>query len=289
MSYIFLTMPTYSQPHVESIMAMEQALRAESTTHYGKVYRFPLSLLAMGFNGAYCDCLNNIDKHGFTHFAMLHSDVFAGQGWLDTLLDEMKANDADLISAVVPLKNDSGDISCTICDKKQASFKRLNIRDVPKNATFGIADLKLDGYGLSAKETLRLCVNDGMMLLSLKKRELVEQLFFNCNDRIVNWEGEFQPQGLPEDWHFSLLANDLGLKVMATTKIKTSHIGLKYYTLDGLDVCAELEQTKQQLAKVKEENEKLQGSLERYVRQSLGFNGQVSKKEEAAAVMMEAT
>src|SRR5690606_17418622 len=47
-----------------------------------------------------------------THFAMLHSDIAPQDGWLDVLAGEMAAHDADLVSAVIPIKEPQPPAPC---------------------------------------------------------------------------------------------------------------------------------------------------------------------------------
>src|SRR5436309_445640 len=62
------------------------------------------SLLCANFNSLWCECLNKLGQ-GITHFAMLHPDVTPAPSWLQILLGEMQQYNADLVSAVIPLKD----------------------------------------------------------------------------------------------------------------------------------------------------------------------------------------
>ena len=66
------------------------------------------SLLANSINRLWVQALNERTDHGWTHFAMHHADVQAPAGWVDTLADEMARVGADVISAVVPIKDYRG-------------------------------------------------------------------------------------------------------------------------------------------------------------------------------------
>ena len=66
------------------------------------------SLLTVCFNSLWCEALNNRKKHGLTHFAMLHCDIGPQEGWIDILLREQKKCGADILSVVVPIKDERG-------------------------------------------------------------------------------------------------------------------------------------------------------------------------------------
>src|ERR1700724_2919706 len=56
------------------------------------------------FNMMWCCALNDRKANGYTHFAMVHSDIGTGPFWLDTLIEEMDRVDADVMTAVNAIK-----------------------------------------------------------------------------------------------------------------------------------------------------------------------------------------
>src|SRR5262245_17498739 len=67
------------------------------------------SLLASNFNRIWCYALNLV-HHGerVDYFAMLHDDIDPEKYWLDKLIDELEAQELDLLSVVVPIKDRRG-------------------------------------------------------------------------------------------------------------------------------------------------------------------------------------
>src|SRR5438034_6910050 len=73
------------------------------------------SLLAGNCNVHWCEALNLREQNELKWFAMLHSDVIPEAFWLDKLIAEAEKHQADMMSAVVPIKTDQGLTSTAIC------------------------------------------------------------------------------------------------------------------------------------------------------------------------------
>lgn len=183
-----------------------------------------LSLLSMCFNTLWCGALNH-RADGATHFAMLHSDIEPVAWWLDMLMDELIATDADLLSVVVPIKSEQGLTSTAIDSGAGDNFAnefRLTMQEVFRlPETFSAADC---GYPDRA-----LLVNSGCWVCRLD-RPWVEQVHFTINDRIRKGaDGLWRPEVESEDWCFSRQLHRLGCKVLATRKVPVKHLGGKAF------------------------------------------------------------
>src|SRR5213593_259218 len=67
------------------------------------------SLLTYNFNLMWADALNKRDEGRVTHFLMLHTDVQPKiPDWAGVLMREMDRFHADVMSAVIPIKNTDG-------------------------------------------------------------------------------------------------------------------------------------------------------------------------------------
>ena len=97
-------------PHTGSVVpgVLQACLQATSrgTPLYVKDLGF--SIATHTFNMLWCQAYNARRELGLTHFAMCHSDVHPDEGWLDTLLDEMDRTGADVLSAVIAIKDCKG-------------------------------------------------------------------------------------------------------------------------------------------------------------------------------------
>lgn len=177
------------------------------------------SLLAANFNEIWCGALNHVHQGGqLDYFAMLHNDVAPEDGWLDILIDEMEAKGLDVLSAVIPIKDNRGLTSMALHREGDnwMPLGRLAMRDVFElPETFTSADI---GHPL--------LLNTGCWVFRWNQ-EICKQLHFEINDRIVfnKAVGRFQQQTEPEDWFFSRNAHELGLKIGATRRVKLQHWG----------------------------------------------------------------
>lgn len=175
------------------------------------------SLVARNFNELFCAALN-ARKNGITHFCMLHSDIAPhGVGWLDIMLDEMESVNADILSAVVPIKSHQGLTSTAIDESVEGSNplwrpRRLSMQEI------------IEKY----KETFtvdKLLVNTGLMLVDIR-RSWVNEIYFETKDIILrDSSGNFYAENAPEDWMFSRQARLMNASIYATRKIGVTHYG----------------------------------------------------------------
>lgn len=187
------------------------------------------SMLTGNFNEHLAAALNLRESHGVTHFAMLHGDIAPQHGWFDVLYDEMLASKADIISAVVPLKNDDGLSSTAIGERlpngRPKHFK-LTMGDcfnLPE--TFGIEDTPWPDKALF--------INTGCMLFDINAPWVMDFVRFG-GWQVETWF-EFPSAdkvlacSFSEDWHMSLWAYEQGLRCCATRKVLLNHWGCKAY------------------------------------------------------------
>ena len=200
--------------------------------------RMPLrkstSLAIRCFNLLLCDALNARRQYPVTHLAMLHDDICPDPYWLDTLMDELDGAGADLVSAVVPIKNGAGCTS-TAVDMNGAPWvvRRLTMTEVfnlPE--TFTLEDIPW------RQPESQLLVNSGLWVCRLDADWVTEQfplanpegvarpveLAFRDHTRIVQLpDGEYVAEDISEDWDWSRQLNNLGLKLAATRKVGLYH------------------------------------------------------------------
>ncbi len=164
-----------------------------------------------------------------SHFVMLHDDVSPDAGWIDTLYEDLENSGADLMAAVVPIKDHLGITSTAIDnpDNKLCIERRLSMAEVyTLPEVFSSADC---GYPNN-----RLLANTGCWIVNLnlpflrdKKPNGALKLRFNIEDEIF-WDPVsrmWTAQVAPEDWNFSRDFQALGGKVMCTRRVKLDHWG----------------------------------------------------------------
>jgi hypothetical protein len=240
MSNIFLACPTHNGQIEHRVI---KALFTEATEkHKVMVKVHQTSLLASGCNEMYCSALNGYQGESFKWFAMLHSDIAPEPLWLDKLIRLAEEHNADLLSAVVPIKGNEGTTSTAISYPGETfmRFARLTQRQInrpdwPKVFNIKQACTFFNKATPHYPETLAdsmLLVNTGCMVVRLD-REWSDKLYFTINDRIVRTVKGFEAQVEPEDWFFSRLVNEYGGNVMATKEISLEHIGSTPYPSGG--------------------------------------------------------
>lgn len=200
------------------------------------------SLLAAGCNHLWCDALNNRERHNLKWFVLLHADIAPEQWFVDKMIDIAEKNDADLLSAVVPIKNMEGITSTALSGPDsftrltRLTMKQIQHPNFPKTFDWWDAfnalscklpeDLRIEfpEEGDVSKKPF-LLVNTGCMVCRLD-RPWSHQAYFTINDRIVpGMGGTFKAEVEPEDWFFSRRVAELGGKVMATSEITLEHVG----------------------------------------------------------------
>lgn len=179
----------------------------------------PSSLLNHGFNQHWAQAINARDTLGATHFAMLHSDVCPEPGWLTTLLDELTALDADIVSAVIPIKDERGLTSTAVYQGNPWERRRLTLAEVAELPETFSAD---DAGG-------SLMLNTGLWVCDLRK-SWVDEWCFNSLERIVTKNCRRVAEVVPEDWNLSHWLNERGGKLFATSKVSLTHQGSTGFT-----------------------------------------------------------
>ncbi len=187
-----------------------------------------VSLLTVNFNQLWCEALNQREAEGLTHFAMHHADIQAPPYWVDVLIDEMERVGADVLSVVVPLKDDRG-LTTTAVGSGQNSIRRLTLTEVHElPETFSIAGIP------GTEPERRLLVNTGLWVCRFTDDWIRPPVFpgFRLQDQI-RWNpgtGRYEALCLSEDWGFSEWLYRQGLRVFATRKIPVTHYGVTGYS-----------------------------------------------------------
>lgn len=237
---IFLAVPHYGPVEPELVDdLLASSTRTDANVHLAKRGG---SLLARNFNDLWCEALNQRAELGLTHFVMHHADISTEPGWLDKLLSVHEKSGADMTGVVVPIKDPRGVTStgyrtygqvecdcgrwpkCWRC-KGTGSYRdyydvtRFTMKEVQKfPETFDINQ--------AGKPGTALMLNTGLWVCDFTK-PWVEEVYFHIADRIRRdpSTGRFQPCVLSEDWFFSTMCHERGLRLVATRAVKATHYG----------------------------------------------------------------
>ncbi len=212
--HVFVGLPSYDGWHKSQALVGLMLPSMRARLHYELGFG---SLLARTFNDLLCKGRNSRAQCPWTHWALHHADISVGEMWLDVLIAEMARTGADILSAVVAIKDDRG-LTSTGTIQGDGSIRRLTRKECARlPETFSAADLPALGIHTE------LVVNTGLLLIDFTK-PWSDEFHFNVGDGIrKNADGTFGALVLPEDWNFSHWANGRGLKVFATRKLHVQH------------------------------------------------------------------
>lgn len=214
----FLGMPGYGEMTAGAARGFWRATRRPDSRVY---YQYNEgSLLAANFNTLWCGALNLCHRGvPVGYFAMQHADVEPEDWWLDTLIAEMEAKELDLLGVVVPIKDTKG-VTSTALGRHDGDTWRIQCRLTMSEVfrlpeTFTSDDV---GHPLLLNTGLWVCRFDPGWARKVR---------FTINDRIAfdTKLDRYVAQTEPEDWYFSRLCHELGLRVGCTRKIKLQHRG----------------------------------------------------------------
>lgn len=213
---IFLGVPMY-----DGRIEFSASVAIASRTGVKDLYVEPRvsSLLPAAFNGLWAAALNHRES-GVTHFAMLHADVYPETNdWLKLLMSELEFHDADMMAAVIAIK-DHRQLTSTAWGKEGEIDRYIGIADLEElPQTFSKAN---------APDSAKPCVlfpNTGCWVADITK-PWAEKVAFKIRSGIEKTpEGHFKPWVLSEDWDFGDQLDKLGAKVMVTQKVRCLHFG----------------------------------------------------------------
>lgn len=174
-------------------------------------YRLSKGTLCQAFNNLWCDALNRRPRP--PRFAMIHADIEAEDGWQEKL--ESLRGDADIISAIVPIRNESKLVSTAMVNKRSRAIHTLSLRECHA----GPETFEGDAENW-------LFVNTGCWLCDFSKPWVEEWCFAEYNRINRDQDGSYSSQVFGEDYGFSWWANRRGLKIKATRVVNLKHRGI---------------------------------------------------------------
>ncbi|HLW67856.1 MAG TPA: hypothetical protein VKS79_21235 [Gemmataceae bacterium] len=184
-----------------------------------QIGRSKISILCRAFNTLWACALNLREKNGITHFAMQHDDIVPEVAWCDEQIDRMRAVGADVISAVVPIKDTRYLTTTGIRNVNDGSMRRITLKELKQLPdVFNLQDVQ-ELFGVARAGDI-LAINTGLWTCRFTEPWVEAPFFpgFQSFDNVGKLEnGKFLACGLSEDWAWSeWLQLAAGLKVWAT-------------------------------------------------------------------------
>lgn len=131
-----------AQPNAGSVMPCCALGMLQATfRHKLHVNVSQFGALVHNFNMCWCEALNRREELGLTHFAMLHSDIKVSPSWIDALIEEMDRVDAEVMSAVVAIKDSRGLTTTGIRYADTIGCRRFTMREIvqlPETFSIGL-------------------------------------------------------------------------------------------------------------------------------------------------------
>jgi 2-polyprenyl-3-methyl-5-hydroxy-6-metoxy-1,4-benzoquinol methylase len=213
-------------PNAGSIMPCAFTASHGATRNH-KVSVCPLQFgdIEHNFNMLICECVRRGPEMGVTHFAMLHTDIGAVDGWLDILLDEMDSVGSDIMTTVNAIKDGRGVTTTGIRYPGAWGTWRLTMRevmDLPETFSFDDLDSP-NGH---------LAINTGLWVAKIGLFRDRQFPGFTCKHKIT-WNDGPTAHFDSEDWLFSDWMAEQGIKAYATRKVNAYHRGAMDYPNQG--------------------------------------------------------
>lgn len=215
---VYLGMPSYGSLTSGAARGLYRASKGELDVHINGIES---SLLAQGFNILWTWMLNAVHRGArVDYWAMLHADCEPEDWWVDKLVAEAEAKNLDVLCAVAPIKDSRGVTSIAMAHESGDPWRihgRLTMREVHRlPETFTGEDLGRP-----------ILLNTGCWVA--RWGDWCRKVHFRINDRIAFDGKSYRAQVEPEDWYFSRLCHELGLRLGATRKVALGHRGVAVY------------------------------------------------------------
>lgn len=206
---------------------------------------FPASsMLTRTFNMAWIQFLSKMGNP-YTHFAMIHNDIGAEPGWLDKLMEDLTAQSLDLLSVLMPIKNDWG-VTSTATSLQPSPFlpstprwprRRLTMAEanrLPQVFTFADVKALWEKDGIEPLPSAYDCLLPNTGLWLCKAGPWCEAITFhseNYNFKLP--DGSWCHDENTEDWALGRDIHELNenrtdpdpIRVAISRKVTAFHIG----------------------------------------------------------------
>lgn len=215
MPSVFLAVPSRGELAGGTAFALTQC----GSKHNVSIHLNYSSLLTLNFNQLWCQALNQ--QYRPDYFAMLHDDVVPLEpGWLDSMIAALEASEADVVSAILPIKDVRGLTSTALYNPCTGMMQRLTMTEACQMPLTFTGSVKGPEWYVLPNTGLWFC----------KFGRWAEKICFQQRDRIVkDHDGKYTAQCFSEDWDFGVQCCNLGVQVAATRSVRAVHKGRHDY------------------------------------------------------------
>ena len=211
MASILLGIPSYkSDMNIGLLFPMLNATKK----HKLEVANTDTSATCFSFNQLWVQALDLWEQGKISHFLMVHSDIVPQNLFIDKMMEIADRCGADILSAIVPIKNTLGLTSTAMDEQVGDEDPRWRVRRVTMREAHAMPKTWTHD---------KVLLNTGLMLV--KMGDWCKQIHFHFDDDIIMYRGKRTPQCFPEDWNLSRDAHKLGVKLYATREVAVTHMG----------------------------------------------------------------
>ncbi len=232
---VYISQPqSHGQPHEEcsraKFAAIDPRAPAEDRIEVGGNSVAISGSLAHSFNTLLASALDFRDAGRVTHFAMLHDDIAPSGPWVTQLWRVMRTTGADLVSAVVPIKEEPPGRTSTAIGSREDHWLVNRYIWLGEKATLPPTFVQDD----VCEPTEVLLANTGCWLADITKPwwdEFADAGGFYQTARIVrNPDGSRSSQFNPEDWRMSRFLETRGCRIACTWEVPLRHGGWSWWS-----------------------------------------------------------
>ncbi len=222
---VLFTIPTYLyQCHSGLLGSMAQITK----NHQVQYSTVDSSAQCVVMNAVLIQALEAYEQDKLDWLLIWHSDIVPEPWFLDKMLDIAEEKKADLLAAVVPIKDEKGLTSTALDEPVGEVPQEWRVRRLTMSEVLGKEPV--NGQKLEKTFTLpNLLLNTGLLLIRMSA-PFVDKIRFHFDDQIIRVNGRRRAVVMPEDWNFSRDARKLGCtSIWATTEVRLEHKGQATY------------------------------------------------------------
>lgn len=222
---VLFTIPTYLYQCHSGLLGSMAQITKRHEVQYSTV---DSSAQCVVMNAILIQALEAYEQGKLDWLLIWHSDIVPEPWFLDKMMDIAQEKNADILSAVVPIKDEKGLTSTALDEPVGEVPQEWRVRRLTMAEVHG----KEPVHGQTLEKTFtlpNLLLNTGLMLLRLSV-PWRDQIRFHFDDQIIRVNGRRRAVVMPEDWNFSRDARKLGCNsIWATTEVRLEHKGQATY------------------------------------------------------------